>query len=145
MKLSTKSTYGLRAMLNVAVNESPQAVSTADIAKKEGIPVAYLEQLLNRLRRNGLIESIRGPKGGYVLSKRASDITVADIVRTLEGSIYPVDCATRGSDGEACKNGRSCAPKLVWHKLAKAINDCLESVTLEDLCDEAVKIGHRRK
>ena len=143
MKLSTKSTYGLRAMLNVAVNDSAEAVSSADIAKREGISIAYLEQLLNKLRRNGLIESIRGPKGGYVLSRRASDITVADIVRTLEGSIYPVDCATRGTDGDSCKKGKSCVPKLVWHKLAKAINDCLESVTLEDLCDEAVKLGRK--
>jgi Rrf2 family protein len=144
MKLSTKSTYGLRAMLNVAVNDGKEAVSSADIAKREGISIAYLEQLLKRLRRNGLIESIRGPKGGYVLSKNASEITVADIVRTLEGSIYPVDCATRGTDGDSCKRGKSCVPKLVWHKLAKAINDCLESVTLEDLCDEAAKIGRRR-
>ena len=143
MKLSTKSTYGLRAMLNVAVNDSDEAVSSADIAKREGISIAYLEQLLNKLRRNGLIESIRGPKGGYVLSRSASEITVADIVRTLEGSIYPVDCATRGTDGDSCKRGKSCVPKLVWHKLAKAINDCLESVTLEDLCDEAVKIGRK--
>jgi Rrf2 family protein len=143
MKLSTKSTYGLRAMLNVAVSNGDEAVSSADIAKREGISIAYLEQLLNKLRRNGLIESIRGPKGGYVLSKSASEITVADIVRTLEGSIYPVDCATRGTDGDSCKKGKSCVPKLVWHKLAKAINDCLESVTLEDLCDEAVKIGRK--
>jgi Rrf2 family protein len=143
MKLSTKSTYGLRAMLNVAVNDGDEAVSSADIAKREGISIAYLEQLLNKLRRNGLVESIRGPKGGYVLSRSASEITVADIVRTLEGSIYPVDCATRGTDGDSCRRGKSCVPKLVWHKLAKAINDCLESVTLEDLCDEAVKIGRK--
>ena len=165
MKLSTKSTYGLRAMLNVAVNDSAEAVSSADIAKREGISIAYLEQLLNKLRRNGLIESIRGPKGGYVLSRSASEITVADIVRTLEGNIYPVDCATRGTDADivrtlegsiypvdcatkgtdadSCKKGKSCVPKLVWHKLAKVINDCLESVTLEDLCDEAVKIGRK--
>ena len=144
MKLSTKSTYGLRAMLTIAANGKRHATSITDIAKKEVISVTYLEQLLNKLRRSGLVASVRGPKGGYVLSKSASAITVADIVRTLEGSIYPVDCATRGTDGDSCKRGKSCVPKLVWHKLAKAINDCLESVTLEDLCDEAVKIDRRR-
>lgn len=130
-------------MLNVALNNEGDAVSIADIARKEGISIAYLEQLLNKLRRNGLIESIRGPKGGYVLSKSAADITVADIVKTLEGSIYPVDCSTRGGDGDACRKGKSCVPKLVWHKLAKAINDCLESVTLKDLCMESAKIGRK--
>ena len=144
MKLSTKSTYGLRAMLSVALRGGGGAVSIADISKKEGISIAYLEQLLNKLRRSGLIESIRGPRGGYVLSRSASDITVADIVRTLEGSIYPVHCATAGSKGVSCKKGKSCVPKIVWNKLAKAINDCLESVTLEDLCGEAAKIGTGR-
>jgi len=141
MKLSTKSTYGLRAMLNIALRAGDGAVSIADIAKKEGISTAYLEQLLNKLRRSGLIESIRGPKGGYILSRDTADITVADIVKTLEGNIYPVHCATTGSDGTSCKRGKSCVPKLVWHKLAKAINDCLESVTLEDLCGEAAKMN----
>lgn len=144
MKLSTKSTYGLRAMLNLALNDGPGALSIADIAKKEAISTAYLEQLLNKLRRSGLIKSIRGPKGGYILSKRSADITVADIVKTLEGRIYPVHCATIGTGDVSCKNGKSCVPKFVWHKLAKAINDCLESVTLEDLCDEAAKIGLER-
>lgn len=143
MKLSTKSTYGLRAMLSVALHGGSEAVSIADISKREGISIAYLEQLLNKLRRNGLIESVRGPKGGYLLSKSAADITVADIVKTLEGGIYPVHCVTAGSNGLSCKKSKSCVPKLVWSKLAKAINDCLESVTLEDLCGEEARIGRK--
>lgn len=144
MKLSTKSTYGLRAMLNIALNDGGGAVSITDIARKEGISAAYLEQLLNRLRRDGLIESIRGPKGGYILSKSASRITVADIIKTLEGGIYPVHCVSvrKGSTG-MCRKNNSCVPRLVWVKLAKAINDCLESVTLKDLCAEADRIGRR--
>jgi Rrf2 family protein len=145
MKLSTKSTYGLRAMLAIAMNGASRTTSITDISDKEGISVAYLEQLLNKLRRKGLVGSIRGPKGGYVLSKKTRDITVADIVRTLEGSIYPVHCvSTQDGSAGTCVKGSSCVPKLVWHKLAKAINDCLESVTLEDLCTEAAKINRRR-
>ena len=72
MKLSTKSTYGLRAMLNIALKKSGGAVSITDIAKSEGISVTYLEQLLNILKHKGLLQSIRGPKGGYVLSRKAS-------------------------------------------------------------------------
>jgi Rrf2 family protein len=142
MKLSTKSTYGLRAMLNVALESDGNAVPISDISKNEGISVQYLEQLLNKLRHNGLIASVRGPKGGYVLSKDASKITVADIVKALEGEIRLSHCVSSGRlSGAACKKTRSCVPKIVWMKLSDAINDCLESMTLKDLCGEAKKIG----
>jgi Rrf2 family protein len=140
MNLSTKSTYGLRAMLNIALESDTSATSIADISEREGISVAYLEQLLNKLRHAGLVDSIRGPKGGYVLSKSPRDITVKDIVTILEGGIYPVHCVKTGDSAEnMCKRRNGCVPKLVWVKLAKAISDCLGSVTLEDLCIEAKK------
>ncbi len=141
MKLSTKSTYGLRAMLNIALKADEGATSITDIYQNEGISVSYLEQLLNKLRRNGLIKSIRGPKGGYILTRVPKKITVADIVKALEGDIYPVHCTggQKGSD-KFCKKSKGCVPKIVWVKLAKAISDCLESVTLDDLCYEARKI-----
>lgn len=141
MKLSTKSTYGLRAMLNIALASKGGATSITDISRSEGISVAYLEQLLNKLRHKGLISSIRGPKGGYILSKSASKITVADVVKTLEGGIYPVHCVgSHGKVNNFCKKSSGCVPKIVWHKLAEAINDCLESITLKDLCVEARKL-----
>ena len=144
MKLSTKSTYGLRAMLAIALNGEDGATSIADIARKEAISVAYLEQLLNKLRHRGLVSSVRGPKGGYMLTKSAHRITVGDIVKALEGNIYPVHCVSaKKMPGKACKMATSCVPKLVWMKLAKAINDCLGSITLNDLCAEAVRIDHR--
>jgi Rrf2 family protein len=142
MKLSTKSTYGLRAMLNIALNDDKSAVSITGIAKTEGISVAYLEQLLNRLRRKGLLKSIRGPRGGYVLARAAGDLTVSDIVVALEGEIVPVHCVgSNKSPKGACKKTRGCVPKIVWFRLQKAINDCLDSITLKDLCDEAQKLG----
>ncbi|MCM8760533.1 MAG: Rrf2 family transcriptional regulator [Candidatus Omnitrophica bacterium] len=145
MKLSTKSTYGLRAMLAIAMKDKNTATSINDISGAEGISVAYLEQLLNRLRRHGLVESVRGPKGGYILSRRPSEITVADIVKTLEGNIYPVHCVSpKNGPLSACSRGASCVPKIVWHKLARAISDCLESITLEDLCAEAIRIKRRK-
>ena len=79
-----------------------------------------------------------------MLSKRPSAITVADIVNTLEGSVYPVHCASTAEGAASCRLGKSCVPKLVWHKLARAISDCLESVTLGDLCAESAKISHGR-
>jgi Rrf2 family protein len=142
MRLSTKSTYGLRAMLNIALNGRTGAMSVADISRREGISTAYLEQLLNRLRRASLIKSVRGPKGGYVLLRGAADITVGDIVKALEGGIYPAHCVSADPSVYAvCRKSKGCVPKIVWHKLYKAINDCLESMTLKDLCAEAKKIG----
>ena len=142
MKLSTKSTYGLRAMLNIALNDDKKAVSITDIAKTEGISVAYLEQLLNRLRRKGLIKSIRGPKGGYILADVPGKLTVGDIVVALEGDIVPVHCVgVEKLPKGVCKKTRDCVPKIVWLKLQKAINDCLNSITLKDLRDEAKKLG----
>ena len=141
MKLSTKSTYGLRAMLNIAMEATGHAVSITDIADREGISISYLEQLLNTLRHRGLIESVRGPNGGYILSKDPGEITVREIVEALEGGIYPVHCVTLKSDSTGtCKRNRDCVPKTVWVKLANAIKECLESITLKDLCRQANRI-----
>ena len=138
MKLSTKSTYGLRAMVNIACNSNRGATSIMDIAKAEGISVSYLEQLLNKLRHEGLVESIRGPKGGYILSKAADKITVGDVVKTLEKDVAPVHCVTtKKSPKAACGRSEVCVTKGVWERLAKSIADCLDSVTLEDLCRKA--------
>jgi Rrf2 family transcriptional regulator, cysteine metabolism repressor len=137
MKLSTKSTYGLRAMVNIALDHKKGAVSVKEIARIEGISGVYLEQLLNKLRRKDLVKSVRGPSGGYTLSRNPSEITVKDIVKTLEGSISPVDCASgRESWKAVCGRNKNCVAKTVWTKLAKAIEDCLESVTLADLCSK---------
>lgn len=124
-------------MVNIALERKKGAVSIKEISKKENISSVYLEQLLNKLRREDLVRSVRGPRGGYVLSREPYDITVKDIVKTLEGSITPVDCAT-GREGwrTRCNKNKNCAARIVWTKLAKAIDDCLESVTLADLCSK---------
>jgi Rrf2 family protein len=144
MRLSTKATYGLRAMVDIALRFDKGATSIADIAEKEDISVDYLEQLLNRLRREGLLRSMRGPRGGYVLSREPGAITVRDVVKTLEGSMAPVYCITAGKDFKnVCRRSSSCVTKIVWAKLAKAIDECLESMTLNDLCVRAKRIEKR--
>lgn len=127
-------------MLNIAMNGSNGALSITDISKEEGISIAYLEQLLNKLRHKGFIDSVRGSKGGYILSKDTCDITVGDIVKTLEGDIYPVHCVAASKGSNVCKKSSGCVPKLVWLKLAKAISNCLDAITLEDLCMETKKL-----
>ena len=142
MKLSTKSTYGLRAMVNIALGNEKDAVSVKEISAKEGISGVYLEQLLGKLRREDLIKSVRGPSGGYILSKSPGKITVKDIVLILEGNISPVDCTSgRESWKMKCGRNKNCVAKIVWAKLARSISDCLDSITLEDLCKEARKIS----
>ena len=128
-------------MVNIALEQDKRkAVSIKEISKKEGISGVYLEQLLNKLRREDLVRSVRGPTGGYMLSRKPDNITVGDIVKSLEGSIAPVDCVS-GHEGwrTVCNKDKNCVAKIVWTKLAKAIDDCLESVTLADLC--SIKIG----
>jgi Rrf2 family protein len=133
-------------MLNIALDDDNSAVSITDIAKREGISVAYLEQLLNKLRRKGLIKSIRGPKGGYILARGSEKLTVGDIVQALEGDIVPVHCLdSKKSTGQICKKTKGCVPKIVWFKLQKAISDCLDSITLKDLCGEAKRIGNYKE
>jgi Rrf2 family protein len=127
-------------MVNIALGHERDAISVRQISKKEGIPGVYLEQLLNKLRREGLIKSVRGPSGGYILSKSPSKITVKDIVLILEGNISPVDCASgRESWKMKCGRNKNCVAKIVWAKLARSISDCLDAITLEDLCREARK------
>lgn len=128
--------------MDIALECDKGSISIMDISRKEGISVAYLEQLLNRLRREGLLKSIRGPKGGYILSKKPNKITVGDVVKTLEGGISPIYCITSQKDlKNICKRSRMCVTKGVWAKLAKAMDDCLESMTLEDLCNKAKRLS----
>ena len=114
MKLSTKSTYGLRAMVNIAMAKDKGAISIKEISEAEGISGVYLEQLLGKLRRRNLLKSVRGPAGGYILSREPSDITVGDIVKILEGSITPVDCAS-GREGwkTVCQRKETCVAKTL--------------------------------
>ena len=140
MKLSTKSTYGLRAMVNLAIYYRNGSVSISDIAVRENISAAYLEQLLNRLRRSNLIKSLRGPNGGYVLARRPETITVGDIVRILEGDTAPVYCVTKERSAKRfCARSKKCVTRGVWEKLAKAIDGVLDSINLEDLAQQAEK------
>jgi len=129
-------------MVNIAMVKDKGAISITDISKKEGISSVYLEQLLNKLRREDLVKSVRGPSGGYILSKSPGKISVKDIVLILEGNISPVDCASgRESWKMKCGRNKNCVAKIVWAKLAKSISDCLDAITLEDLCKEARKLS----
>lgn len=135
MKLSTKGRYGLRAMIDLAVHSKQETVSIASIAARQKISESYLEQLIPKLRKAGMISSVRGAGGGYMLAKPASEISVGDILRALEGNLDPVDCG--GLPGAAgCEESENCVTKYVWQKINESINETVDGIYLEELIRE---------
>ena len=130
MRLSTRSRYGTRLMLELALNYHKGNVYLKDVAREEDISEKYLSHLVIPLKANGLISSSRGAHGGYRLAKSPSCITVKDIVQTLEGNLSPVECIKNPS---VCKRVPGCVTRDVWKKLDEKISDTLNSITLEDL------------
>ena len=140
MKLSTKGLYGLKAMVELAINYGGAPLSIKTISKRQNISEYYLEQLFSPLRKAKLITSIRGAQGGYVLSREPKDITVAEIMYVLEGPIEIAECI----DGVSCDNLDCCATRLLWAKIKNSIDDVMKSVTLQDIVNdyERIKINN---
>ena len=126
MRFSTKSSYGLRAMISLAKNYNKGSLSLATIAKKEGISLGYLERLMAQLKAKKLVQSTKGVKGGYVLAKAPSKISVKEILEALEKTLSPFYCVD-------IKCSKNCGAKKVWQKLDVAIKDTLTKMTLADL------------
>jgi Rrf2 family transcriptional regulator, cysteine metabolism repressor len=138
MMFSTKAEYGVRVMVALARSDGDEPVSLSEIADGDGLPLAYLEHLMARLRKAGLVESRRGARGGYLLSRPASQITMAEVVGALEGSIAPIECITEDADGglicaREATDDRVCATKLLWTRVRGSIVRTLEDTTLSDL------------
>ena len=138
MKLSTRGRYGLRAMLDIAINQGDGPITLHSISERQGISVGYLEQLMVPLKKEGLIRSVRGAQGGYLLAREPDKITVGDIIRALEGPIAPVACVSEDFP-EECDRAEGCVTRLVWAKVRDSIAEVLDSLTLADLIEEANK------
>ena len=138
MILSTKGRYAVMAMVELAVRDDHKPLSLSVIADKQEIPLAYLEQIFARLKRCGLVHSVRGPGGGYRLSELPAEITVADIIFAAEESIEMTRCG--GSSKPGCMAPKTrCLTHDLWEGLTSHIRDYLQSVTLEDICRRQVK------
>ncbi len=137
MKLSTKGRYGLRAMIDLALNCSDGAVSISSIAERQNLSDSYLEQLMAKLKKAGLVSSLRGASGGYTLAREPQTISVGDILRALEGDLIPVDCAALY--GGECDESDCCVTKYVWQRLNDSLNDTMNAIKLSDLMDESKK------
>jgi Rrf2 family protein len=128
--------YGVRVMVHLARHSDGAAIPLSAIADAEGLPLAYLEHLVQRLRRAELVESRRGAHGGYTLARTPEDITMAEVVAALEGEIAPIECITAEADGAlvCAREGESpCPTKLLWTRVQGSIVRTLTDMTLADL------------
>jgi Rrf2 family protein len=132
MKLSTRTRYGIRAVLELAASYGKSPLQTRVIAEHQGISVKYLEQLMAILKSGGLVRSIRGSKGGYLLSRPPNQIKTSEVVSALEGPVVTVECLENES---YCAQVADCVARQLWAQMQKAIDTVLESVTLQDLLD----------
>lgn len=139
MKLSTKGRYGLRAVLDIALNSETEAVALSSIAERQSISISYLEQLVAKLKKAGLVESTRGAKGGYVLARPAEEISVGDILRALEGDLNPVDCSELAG-GHSCNASDICVTKYVWKRISDSINNAVDTLMLSELVEEGREV-----
>jgi Rrf2 family protein len=130
MKISTKGRYGLRLVLDLAVNYGNGLTSLKDVAQRQEISEKYLEQIIILLHKSGLSKSMRGAQGGYTLTRPPQSITVGEVLRSLEGSFFPVDCV---EDKSSCARSPKCATIVVWERIGNAMNEVLDGMTMQDL------------
>lgn len=130
MKLSTRSRYGTRMMLDLAQHYDDGPVQIGEIAKRQDISVKYLEQLIIPLKKANYITSVRGPKGGHVLAKSPEEITVGEVVKLLEGGINLSDCL---ENPDICDRSETCVTRSIWETATRAMSQVLNSMTLSDM------------
>jgi Rrf2 family iron-sulfur cluster assembly transcriptional regulator len=139
LKLSTKGQYGVRAMFELAKHYDKGPLTIKEIARRQGVSVAYLEQLLNRLRKSKLIKSRKGPGGGYLINRSPNEISVGMILNSLEGPVAIAQCLDPSTKG--CKRVDGCVARLLWKSLGEKIEEFLETVSLNDLLNEEIKLS----
>ena len=135
MRLSTKSRYGVRALFDIAYHSAEAPAQIKAISQRQGITPRYLEQIFQKLKRAGIVKSIRGPRGGYYLARKPEEIAVGDIVRAMEETIDPVFCA-RPVKGRSrkCRRESKCPAQVVWTEAGKRLGNYLDSVSLAQMC-----------
>ena len=137
MRLSSTARYGLRAMSDLcAHSHNSEPVSVSDIASRQNIPVNYLEQLFRKLRTGGLLESVRGAQGGYLLSRKADEISIADILQALGEPFIFGSCQTE----KGCENAVTCPTFNLWRKVKGSVDEILKTTTLADITDEKLTL-----
>ena len=134
MKLSTRTRYGIRAILELAENYGNGPLQLRVIARDQGVSVKYLEQLIAMLKAAGIVRSIRGSKGGYILAKQPGQVKVSECFQCLEGPVITTECV---KDESFCERTNDCIARQVWTEVQEAVMGVLQSMTLQDLVDRA--------
>lgn len=142
MKLSTRSRYGTRLVLDLAERYNQGPIRLSDIARRQNISIKYLEHLIRPLKQADYVKSVRGPKGGHYLVKPPEDISIGDIVAVLEGGIELTKCT---SDPQTCQRSGDCATRFVWYEATKAMYQRLSQITISDLMKMDCEIGESAK
>ncbi len=143
VKLSTKGRYGLRALIDLAQYGEKEAVSIQSISARQQISDSYLEQLVRKLKKAGLVTSLRGAQGGYRLAKPAEEISVGDVLRALEGSIEAVSC--QEGENPSCVGKDLCVARYVWQKVNKSIQETVDSIMISQLVEESRRIQENQR
>jgi Rrf2 family protein len=144
VKLSTKTRYGVRAVFDIAYHNQGRPTQARDIARRQDVPLRYLEQIFQELRRANLVDAKRGPKGGYFLSRAPETITLGDVIRAVQG---PIELLTGADVATAAENGVPTSrqvPADIWRELAQKISGVFDSVSIRDLCQRGEKLGIHR-
>lgn len=136
MRLSTTARYSLRALSDLCAYSDNEPVSVSDIASRQNIPVNYLEQLFGKLRRGGILESVRGSQGGYMLARPECDISIADILQALGEPFIFGSCQTE----KGCENAVTCPTFNLWRKVKGSVDEILRTTTLEDIAGESITL-----
>lgn len=141
MKLSTTSRYAVRAMVDITMHQDMGPVSIQSIANRQDISTKYLEIILLPLKKAGLLKSTRGMKGGYQITKNPNKITAGDVVRIVDGPFDPVDCVS-SSHTLVCEKMNRCSTRLLWMKLKTAVDEILDSVTIQELANQQLDLNN---
>ena len=131
MRLTTKGRYAVTAMLDLALHAQQDPVSLADISERQSISVSYLEQLFSKLRRGGLVSSVRGPGGGYQLARDGATIFIAQIIDAVDESVDATRCGGKGD----CQQGVTCLTHELWSDLSEQLHNFLAGISLQELVD----------
>ncbi len=144
MKISTKGRYSVTALYELALHYGTGPLPLKNIAQGQGLSENYLEQLMLPLRRAGLVKSIRGAQGGYMLGREPKEITIGEIITTVEGPIAVVDCllTEAGAEDQPCERACACVTRGIWEKVCDSISEVLGSITLQTLMDNDTGSEH---
>ncbi len=138
MKISTRGRYALRLMIDLAQHQDSGPVSLREVARRQQLSDKYLEQIITPMLRAGLVRSIRGAGGGYLLTRKPEDYTVGDLLRPLEGDLAPVECAT---NADFCDHSDQCFTVWLWQEIHKAVASVVDRTTLADLVARAEEMS----